>query len=62
MAVFAPLIAWGIWIGLYPKPYFDVLEKPVQLIVERVRPGYYAGVTEPAPDNVLTPTPPAGNQ
>jgi NADH-quinone oxidoreductase subunit M len=62
MAVFAPLIAWAIWIGIYPKPYFDVLEKPVQLIVERVRPGYYAGVTQPAPDNVLTPTPPAGNQ
>jgi NADH-quinone oxidoreductase subunit M len=62
MAVFAPLIAWSIWIGIYPKPYFDVLEKPVQLIVERVHPGYYAGVTEPAPDNVLTPTPPAGNQ
>jgi NADH-quinone oxidoreductase subunit M len=62
MAVFAPLIAWSIWIGIYPKPYFDVLEKPVQLIVERVRPGYYAGVTEPVPDNVLTPAPPAGNQ
>jgi len=62
MAVFAPLIAWSIWIGIYPKPYFDVLEKPVQLIVERVNPGYYAGVTEPAPENVLTPTPLAGNQ
>src|SRR5947207_7115746 len=44
MAVFAPLIVWAIWIGIYPKPYFDVLEKPVQQIVERVRPGYYAGV------------------
>ena len=43
MAVFAPLIAWSIWIGVYPKPYFDVLEKPVQQIVERVRPGYYQG-------------------
>src|SRR5437867_208560 len=43
MAVFAPFIVWAIWIGLYPKPYFDVLEKPVAQIVERVRPGYYAG-------------------
>jgi NADH-quinone oxidoreductase subunit M len=46
MAVFAPFIAWAIWIGIYPKPYFDVLEKPVAQIVERVRPGYYAGATE----------------
>src|SRR5450631_1980222 len=41
--VFLPLIAWAIWIGVYPKPYFEILEKPVQQIVERVRPGYYEG-------------------
>jgi NADH-quinone oxidoreductase subunit M len=40
--VFAPLIIWAVWIGVYPKPYFDILEKPVAQIVERVRPGYYA--------------------
>jgi NADH-quinone oxidoreductase subunit M len=40
-AVFVPLIAWAIWIGVYPKPYFDILEKPVAQIVERVRPGYF---------------------
>ena len=27
MAVFLPLIAWAIWIGVYPKPYFDVLRE-----------------------------------
>ena len=43
MAVFLPLVAWAIWIGVYPKPYFDVLEKPVNRIVERVRPGYFQG-------------------
>src|SRR6266478_3711840 len=48
MAVFAPFIAWAIWIGIYPKPYFDILEKPVAQIVERVRPGYYAGAAERA--------------
>ncbi|MBK5290619.1 MAG: NADH-quinone oxidoreductase subunit M [Acidobacteriia bacterium] len=42
IAVFAPLIVWAFWIGLYPKPYFDILERPVAQIVERVRPGYYA--------------------
>jgi len=42
MAVFVPLIAWAVWIGVYPKPYFEVLEKPVAQIVERVRPGYFS--------------------
>jgi NADH-quinone oxidoreductase subunit M len=42
VAYFLPLIAWSIWIGVYPKPYFDVLEKPVAQIVERVRPGYFS--------------------
>jgi NADH-quinone oxidoreductase subunit M len=35
-AVFLPLIAWAFWIGVYPKQHFDVIEKPVQAIVERV--------------------------
>jgi len=43
MAVFAPLVVWALWIGLYPKPFFAVLERPVAQIVERVQPGYYAG-------------------
>ncbi|MFN0166148.1 MAG: NADH-quinone oxidoreductase subunit M [Bryobacteraceae bacterium] len=43
MAVFLPLIAWAIWIGVYPKPYFDILEKPVAQLVERVRPSYFTG-------------------
>jgi len=42
IAVFVPLIAWAFWIGLYPKPFFGVLERPAAQIVERVRPGYYA--------------------
>src|SRR5579862_7896961 len=43
--VFVPLIAWAIWIGIYPKPYFDILRRPVAEIVERVRPGYYGPST-----------------
>src|SRR5438552_1768462 len=69
MAVFAPLIVWAIWIGIYPKPYFDLLEKPVQQIVERVRPGYYTGVassvpsfTPVIPEHILESTRPAGVQ
>jgi hypothetical protein len=41
-AVFAPLVVWAIWIGVYPKPYFDLLRQPVTEIVERVKPGYFA--------------------
>lgn len=42
IAVFAPLIVWAFWIGIYPRPFLDVLERPAAQIVERVRPGYYA--------------------
>ncbi|MBI1787611.1 MAG: NADH-quinone oxidoreductase subunit M [Acidobacteria bacterium] len=42
IAVFAPLILAAFWIGLHPKPMFQVLERPVAQIVERVRPGYFA--------------------
>jgi len=36
-----PLVVWAFWIGLYPKPFFNVLEKPVQAIVERVNPDFF---------------------
>jgi len=28
VAMFVPLIAWAVWIGVYPKPYFDILRQP----------------------------------
>jgi NADH-quinone oxidoreductase subunit M len=37
-----PLVFAAFWIGLYPKPFFRILEKPVEKIVMRVRPDYYA--------------------
>jgi NADH-quinone oxidoreductase subunit M len=40
-ATLVPLIILCFWIGIYPKPLFRVLERPVQLIVEQVNPGYY---------------------
>ena len=48
IALFVPLIAWSIWIGIYPKPYFDILRQPVAEIVERVRPGYFGGAVQNA--------------
>jgi NADH-quinone oxidoreductase subunit M len=53
LVVFLPLIAWAIWIGVYPKPYFEILEKPVNQIVERVRPGYFQGQAATAPAPIL---------
>ncbi|MGB9610564.1 MAG: Fe-S-binding domain-containing protein, partial [Bryobacteraceae bacterium] len=35
-AVFVPLMLWALSIGVYPKPYFEILEKPVAEIVHRV--------------------------
>jgi NADH-quinone oxidoreductase subunit M len=37
-----PLVLLAFWIGIYPKPLFRVLERPVQQIVQQVNPGYFA--------------------
>ena len=41
MATLVPLVALSFWIGIYPKPFFSLIEKPVQKIVEQVNPGFY---------------------
>src|ERR1700730_195695 len=33
---FAPLIIMALWIGLYPKPFFQILEQPVNQIVQTI--------------------------
>jgi NADH-quinone oxidoreductase subunit M len=38
-----PLIIMAFWIGLYPAPFFRALDKPVNKLVEIVRPGYLEG-------------------
>jgi NADH-quinone oxidoreductase subunit M len=35
--VFAPLVVLAFWIGLYPKPFFQILEQPVNGIVQTAR-------------------------
>ncbi|MCP2520770.1 NADH-quinone oxidoreductase subunit M [Candidatus Aminicenantes bacterium AC-708-M15] len=40
IAYFLPLIFLAFWIGLYPKPFLKVLEKPVNKIVQKVNPDY----------------------
>jgi NADH-quinone oxidoreductase subunit M len=38
-----PLIIMAFWIGLYPAPFFRVLEKPVNKIVAKLRPDFNQG-------------------
>jgi len=40
---FLPLILLAFWIGLYPMPLFNVLDKSVKRIVMRVDPSYVPG-------------------
>jgi len=40
-AVLLPLVALAFWIGIYPRPFFAYIEKPVQRIVQQVNPGFY---------------------
>jgi len=37
VATLVPIVACCFWIGLYPKPFFDILSKPVAEIVERLQ-------------------------
>jgi NADH-quinone oxidoreductase subunit M len=73
---FVPLVIAAFWIGLYPKPFFQILEQPVNQIVQTVRPGYpipgypnayptvnaqAAPVAAPAQPAVTSMTAPAGH-
>jgi NADH-quinone oxidoreductase subunit M len=47
----APIVAMCFWIGLYPKPFFDILDKPVARLVQQLEQRPQTGVAEvfPAP-------------
>ena len=60
LVVFAPFIVWAFSIGLYSKPYFEMIERPVARIVERVRPGYFQDRSQaPALAELAPPAAPA---
>jgi NADH-quinone oxidoreductase subunit M len=40
----APLVVLCFWIGLYPRPFFRVLEKPVNYVVAKVDPTYATAI------------------
>ena len=35
-----PLVACMFWIGIYPKPFLEILERPVNYVVSKVDPNY----------------------
>jgi NADH-quinone oxidoreductase subunit M len=40
-ATLVPLVILAFWIGIYPKPFFALIDKPVEEIVKRVNPDFY---------------------
>jgi len=54
VATFVPLIILAFWIGLYPKPFFQILEQPVNHAISMVRgpdyvqPGIVNAAAQPA--------------
>lgn len=39
-AYMAPLVIMALWIGVYPKPFLNYIERPVNAMVRQVRPTY----------------------
>jgi NADH-quinone oxidoreductase subunit M len=40
-ATFLPLLVLVFWIGLFPRPFLDLIDKPVERIVRIVNPAHY---------------------
>src|SRR3984957_14653406 len=49
MLTFVPLIIAAFWIGLYPKPFLQILEQPVKQIVQIVNPNAAVNAQAGAP-------------
>ena len=57
VATFVPLIVMAFWIGLYPKPFLQILEQPVNTIIATVNRGA-AAPDAPAAAQVAAPAAP----
>ena len=60
VATFVPLLIMAVWIGLYPKPFIDLLDTSVNRVIARVSPQYLEGaaltsVAKPAPPGAASP-------
>jgi NADH-quinone oxidoreductase subunit M len=60
-AVLLPLVALAFWIGIYPKPFFAYIDKPVEKIVQQVNPKFYEQANRALPPAapVVLPSAPA---
>jgi NADH-quinone oxidoreductase subunit M len=59
LGMMVALIALMIWIGVYPKPLFEIMEKPVDYVVQKVDPQYFVREQLKYP---AAPVAPAGEQ
>ncbi|MDQ3755142.1 MAG: Fe-S-binding domain-containing protein, partial [Acidobacteriota bacterium] len=48
-AYMLPLVILSLWIGIYPKPFIDYVQRPVNAVVRQVRPEYPIPGMPPAP-------------
>ena len=39
-AYMIPLVVLSLWIGVYPKPFLEFIQRPVNAVVRQVRPDY----------------------
>src|SRR5215510_7934069 len=47
-AYMAPLMILALWIGVYPKPFLEYIQQPVNAVVRQVRPDYVIPGAVPA--------------
>ena len=59
VVTFVPLLIMAFWIGLYPKPFFQILEQPVNHTIAIVRPDYPLPTANAAAQAATTVAPPA---
>ena len=48
-AYMVPLMILSLWIGVYPKPFLEYIQQPVNVVVKQVRPDYVIPGTVPPP-------------
>ncbi len=50
-AYMVPLMILSLWIGVYPKPFLEYIQQPVNAVVKQVRPDYQIPGMQPTPRN-----------
>ena len=51
LGMMVALVVLMVWIGIYPKPLFEFIEKPVDYVVRKVDPGYFDKKPVPYPSS-----------